>query len=154
MKEEFDNFDANEPWFLLVPKIFFNDLGDEIEGMWLEPVFKIDWEEDSFIVDVELKGFFFFENTMVDFIDELNRCFNVILVASNLDEIGSAKFLNLNVDLECRSGFSITDSRKGSDEAGCANFKHSGRHAGEGLVTWVKVELQLFSILSREVVTF
>ena len=28
LEEDFDNFDAYEPWVLLGPNIFFNDLGD------------------------------------------------------------------------------------------------------------------------------
>ena len=52
------------------------------------------------------------------------------------------------------SDFSITDSRKGSDEEGCGHFKHVGRHAGDELVTWVKSDSQLLSLLSREVVAF
>ena len=81
---------------------------------------------------------------MVDSIEDLNTCSNVILVDSNLDEMRCAKLLYWNVDLECRSGFSITASRNGSDEGKCGDFKHAGRHAGDDLLTWVKVGLKLF----------
>ena len=59
---------------------------------------------------------------MVDSIEDLNRCLNVILVDSNIDEMRCAKLLHWNVDLECKSGFSITNSRKGSGKEGCDKF--------------------------------
>ena len=64
----------------------------------------------------------------------------MIFVDSNLDEMRCEKLLHWNVDLKCRSGFSTYDSRKVSDEEVCCKFKHAGRHSGEYLLTWVKVE--------------
>ena len=64
---------------------------------------------------------------MVDSIHDSNMCLNVILVDSNLDEMRCAKLLHWNVELEWISGFSITYSRKGSDEEVCGNFKCAGR---------------------------
>ena len=96
--------------------------------------------------EVWFKEFLFSADEMVDSIEDLNRCLNVVLINSNLDEIRCAKLLHWNVDLECRSGFSITDSRKGSDEEGCGYFKHAGARTGDELATWVKVELQLLSL--------
>ena len=34
VKEDFVIFDADKPWVSLDPKIFFDDLDDEIEGRW------------------------------------------------------------------------------------------------------------------------
>ena len=67
LKEEFYSFDADEPWVLLGPKIFFNDLGDwkssskrgkhfyswadgkndewRSEGRWSDSFLKVGWEE-------------------------------------------------------------------------------------------------------------
>ena len=42
----------------------------------------------------------------------------------------------------------------GLDEEECSNFKHAGRHGGDRLATWVKAELQLLLLLSREVAPF
>ena len=59
-------------------KIFFDDSSDEIEGRWLESVFKVSREEDRFIADVEFKGVFFSADTRVDSIDDLKQMFKCI----------------------------------------------------------------------------
>ena len=43
---------------------------------------------------------------------------------------------------------------KVSIEEGCNDYKNAGGCAGDELVTWVKAESQLLTLLSREVTPF
>ena len=104
---------------MLGPKILFDDFGDKIEGRWVEPVFKVGWEEE-----LEFAKWYL----------------SVVPVDSNLDEMRCLKQLDKDTDIEWRLGSSRIDSTKVSIEEECNDFEHTGRHSSGELMTLVKVE--------------
>ena len=79
-----------KPKFLLGPKIYF-ELGDKLEGIWLEPVFKV-WND--LVVGLNAGGMpssRWLRNLEEEECEDLDRFPNVVLVDSNLDEIRCMK---------------------------------------------------------------